>query len=243
MQRRLVRKLDLELLLSKIAPHPQPQAHLEQYTIPAETATELLYLATYTHGDIIEKTVVDLGCGTGRLAIGSAILGAANVVAVDIDRVAIKTAINNAKQLQRSDCVQWIAADLSALRGHFDTVIQNPPFGVQQAKADRVFLKKALEVGDKIYSLHRSSRANIMALKTSRKQTPSLTLVPPSPFIERFVEKAGASIKAVYATKTAIPHMFDFHTKPKHEFFVDLYIIEVYRGEDALGESICKKLY
>ncbi|UCD95884.1 MAG: 50S ribosomal protein L11 methyltransferase [Candidatus Bathyarchaeota archaeon] len=234
MQRRLVRKRDLEILLTKIAPHPQPRAHLEQYTIPVETATEILYLAAYTYGDIIGKTVIDLGCGTGRLAIGSVILGAANVVAVDVDRVAIKAAVNNAKQLQR-DCVQWITAELSALRGYFDTVVQNPPFGVQRAKADRVFLKKALEVGHRIYSLHRSSRANIMALKrTSRKQTPSLTLVPPSSFIERFVEKAGASIKAVYAVKTAIPHIFDFHTKPKHEFFVDLYIIEA-GGDDAHG--------
>lgn len=24
----------------------------------------------------------------------------------------------------------------------------------------------------------------------------------------------------------AIPHMFDFHTKRKHEFVVDLYVIE-----------------
>ncbi len=235
MQRRLVRKRDLEILLTKIAPHPQPRAHLEQYTIPVETATEILYLATYTYGDIIGKTVIDLGCGTGRLAIGSAILGAANVVAVDIDRVAIKAAANNTKQLQQSDCIQLITAELSALRGCFDTVIQNPPFGVQRAKADRVFLKKALEVGHRIYSLHRSSRANIMALKrTSRKQTPSLTLVPPSSFIERFIEKAGVSIKAVYAMKTAIPYMFDFHTKPKHEFFVDLYIIEA-GGDDAHG--------
>ena len=107
MQRRLVRKLDLEILLSKITSHPKPRAHLEQYTIMAKTAAELLYLATYTYGDIIGKRVVDLGCGTGRLAIGSAILGAADVVAIDIDRVAIRTASSNAKQLQVDDCVQW----------------------------------------------------------------------------------------------------------------------------------------
>jgi putative methylase len=235
-QRRLVRRRDLEILLSKISPHPQPRAHLEQYTISDETAAELLCLAAYTYGDIVGKTVVDLGCGTGRLAIGSAMLGATKVVAVDIDRVAIKTAINNTEQLQQSDCVQWIMADLPALRGRFDTVIQNPPFGVQRAKADRVFLKKALEVGHRIYSLHRSSRANIKALKeVSRKQTPSPKLVSPSAFIERFIEKAGASIKAVYAMKTAIPHMFDFHTKLKHEFFVDLYVIEAGRGEGTFG--------
>jgi putative methylase len=199
----------------------------------AKTAAELLYLAAYTYGDIIGKTIVDLGCGSGRLAIGSAILGATDVVAVDIDRVAIRTASINAKRLHADHCVQWIAADLSAVHGNFDTAIQNPPFGVQQAKADRVFLQKALEVGRRIYSLHRSSRANILTLKkASRKQTSSSILVPPSPFIKRFIERAGASIKAVYGMKTRIPRMFDFHTKPKHEFFVDLYIIETLRGKD-----------
>jgi len=232
-QRRLVRKLDLEILLSKITPHPQPRAYLEQYTIMVETAAELLYLAAYTYGDIIGKTVVDLGCGTGRLAIGSAILGATDVVAVDIDSVAIRTASSTAKRLRVDDSVQWITADLSALQGDFDTVIQNPPFGVQQVKADRVFLQKALEVGCRVYSLHRSSRENIMMLKKSSwRRTSSSTLVPPSPFIKRFIERAGATIKAVYGMKTMIPHMFDFHTKPKHEFFVDLYIIETLRGKD-----------
>ena len=34
-QKRIIRKLDLERFLSKIAPQPSPQAHLEQYTISA----------------------------------------------------------------------------------------------------------------------------------------------------------------------------------------------------------------
>jgi len=69
----LVRKLDLEKAISKIKPHPTPKAYLEQYTLPSETAAEILYIAAYTYNDIIDKTIADLGCGTGRLAIGSAL--------------------------------------------------------------------------------------------------------------------------------------------------------------------------
>ena len=55
----------------------------------------MLYIAAYANNDIIGKTVLDLGCGTGRLALGASYLGAENVVGVDIDRLAIKTAVEN----------------------------------------------------------------------------------------------------------------------------------------------------
>jgi len=36
-----------------------------------------------------------------------------------------------------------------------DVVIQNPPFGVQNKHADKPFLKKAYEISDVVYSLHK----------------------------------------------------------------------------------------
>ena len=81
-QKRLIRKLDLERFLSTIKPHSNPKANLEQYTITESTAATMLYLAAYTYCDIIGKRVLDLGCGTGRLALGAAFLGAASPVAL-----------------------------------------------------------------------------------------------------------------------------------------------------------------
>lgn len=148
MQKRLVRKLDLEIALSRIEPHPSPKAHLEQYTITPEVAAELLYIAAYANDDVIDKTIADLGCGTGRLAIGSILLGAEEAVGIDIDRTAVKAAHDNAEKMGVKEKTQWIIADVAALHGAFDTVLQNPPFGVQKRKADRRFLEKALEVGN-----------------------------------------------------------------------------------------------
>jgi len=226
MQKRLVRKLDLEIALSKVEPHPSPKAYLEQYTITPEAAAELLYIATYTYDDIIGKNIADLGCGTGRLAIGSALLGAKETLGVDIDRNAIEVASKNAERLDVKEKIQWIATDITTIQGAFDTVLQNPPFGIQRRKADRKFLRKALEIGKHVYSLHKSSRENRKLVKRLRGQKSRLMPVSPSPFLRKFIERHGGEIKAVYTTLMTIPHMFDFHRKRKHQFLVDLYIVE-----------------
>ena len=66
---------------------------------------------------MVGKSVLDLGCGTGRLALGASYLGAKDVVGVDIDRLAIKTASENSKKTGLADSVQWILGDISAVVG------------------------------------------------------------------------------------------------------------------------------
>jgi putative methylase len=224
-QKRLIRKLDLELFLGRLAKQPNPQAQLEQYTTSEGIAANMLYIAAYTHGDIVDKSVLDLGCGTGRLGLGAAYLGAKKVVGIDIDPVAIKTARGNAEKEGLADSVQWINGDIAAITGHFDTVLQNPPFGVQTREADRAFLTKALEAADSIYSLHNHPEVDERLIKML-KSSQGFILVQPSPFLERFISKHGGTVTAVYAMLMTIPKMFDFHRKLKHDFVIDLYIIQ-----------------
>jgi predicted RNA methylase len=40
------------------------------------------------------------------------------------------------------------------------------------------------------------------------------------------VAQHNGVVKAVYAMLMTIPKMFDFHTKIKHEFVIDLYVID-----------------
>ena len=103
--------------------------------------------------------------------------------------------------------------------------MQNPPFGVQTREADRAFLVKALEVGKCVYSLHNHPETDKQLIK-QLKASNGFLQVPPSPFLERFVAQHNGVVKAVYAMLMTIPRMFDFHTKIKHEFVVDLYVIE-----------------
>lgn len=207
MQKRLVRKLDLEKAISEVKPHPEPRAYLEQYTIPPEAAAKILYIAAYTYDDIVDRTIVDLGCGTGRLAIGAVLVGAKEAFGVDIDRVAIRMAHNNAEKMGVREKTHWILADIDMVRGSFDTVLQNPPFGVQRKGADRKFLEKSLELGHRVYSFHKSGKNN-------------------REFIKRFIEKRGGKVTGVFPMEIEIPRLFKFHTKRKHRVKTDLYQIE-----------------
>ena len=224
-QKRLIRKLDLERFLSQMEPHPSPRASLEQYTASESVAATMVYLAAYMYGDIVGKRVLDLGCGTGRLALGCAFLGAESVIGVDIDRLAVRLAAENSAKLGFKANVGWIAGDVNAVTGRFDTVVQNPPFGVQKRGADRVFLEKALQVADAVYSLHNHPFTN-EPLVRRLKANGGLLQVEPSPFLTQFIEAKGGKIKAVYALLLVMPRMFDFHTKTRTEIIIDLYVIK-----------------
>ncbi|MGD8565080.1 MAG: METTL5 family protein [Candidatus Bathyarchaeota archaeon] len=224
MQKRLVRKIDLEMFLQQVKEHPTPDPGLEQYTIPVNIAATILHIAAYTFNDIIDKTVLDLGCGTGRLALGAAFIGAKEVVGVDISRSAVDVAHENSQRHGLEDRSQWLVSDIENVRGRFDSVLQNPPFGVQTRKADRYFLEKAMEIGTRIYTLHKSVQRQ--SYLKSRLKNSKFISIPPSPFMESLVKRKQGRIRSVFAMLMTIPYMFNFHSKRRHHFVTELYVID-----------------
>lgn len=194
----------MEIILQKLDSHPDPSPDLEQYMTPGDVAASLLHLA-YSHGSVEGKKVYDLGCGTGRLAIGAALLGADEVVGVDIDEEALKVARRNAVKAEVE--VEWKQADVRELEvQEADAVIQNPPFGVQKRGADIEFLKKAIQLGEEVYSIHKGVPKN-------------------RDFISQRVKELGGNITNRVEKEFHIPAEFKFHRRDVYRFKVDIYRI------------------
>lgn len=189
--KKITKKKHLEMAIQKVPKHPNPKVDLEQYSTPAVIASDLLWNA-YSLGDIVDKKVMDLGCGTGIFAIASMLLGATSAVGVDIDKESI--------DLASSYCgdVEFICGDVCDLENDFDvdTIFQNPPFGSQKnAKkgSDLKFINKAIELSPKVlYSFHMASTEE---------------------FLFSYFEKNDLEITHIFRYNFPIPKIYEFHTK------------------------------
>lgn len=199
--RKHLSKRQLEAQLSKLKILEQPNLKLEQYPVSSAVASELLYMASFEQNDL-EGRVIDLGTGTGRLAIGAALVGAVETVGVDVDQRALTIARENAKKVEAQ--VEWVHSDIDKINGKFDMVIMNPPYGTRTAHADTRFLEKAFQLAPIIYSIHKSSTRG---------------------FLVRFLTRSGWRADQIRSMRMTIPNLFDFHEKKTGIVEVDLYRI------------------
>jgi predicted RNA methylase len=200
-QERRISKHQLEIQLEKLKGFQTPKLRLEQYPVSSSVAAELLYMAGFEHGDLNGKTI-DLGTGTGRLAIGVAIMGSKRVVGVDLDENAIAIARENASLA--SVHVEWIVSDIMDVDGIYDTVVMNPPYGTRTPHLDVQFLERAFELAPVCYSIHKSATRDHLRGVIMRK---------------------NRKIDAIRGTTLRIPYQFSFHQKRWKNVEVDIYRI------------------
>lgn len=145
------------------AGYPRHVWDMEQYPTPPDVASELLIGLELEEKAIEGKYVIDLGCGSGTLAIGCTLLGADRVLALDIDPNCVELTQSNASDLgitsdqlvvQKCDVRDIAAGDYERA----NTVVMNPPFGTKEQEGiDRIFVEKGLAMADNVYSLHKAS--------------------------------------------------------------------------------------
>jgi ribosomal protein L11 methyltransferase len=72
------------------------------------------------------STMLDVGCGSGILSVAGLLLGAKSAVGVDIDPLAVKTAVQNAERNHVADRFSGICGNLTEqVKGTFDVVAAN----------------------------------------------------------------------------------------------------------------------
>lgn len=93
-------------------------------------------------GDLNAATVLDVGCGSGILALTAVMLGAARARAVDIDLDAVTVTRENAARNGMTDCIEADDTDASALEHQYPWVVANieaaPLIAMAQALMARV---------------------------------------------------------------------------------------------------------
>ena len=215
----------LESLLQQLDSFPDPKIHLEQYQTSALLASRILL---DVQEDLKDKTVLDLGCGSGIFTAGPLFLEADFVLGVDVDEDAIEVCRRNLEEIfveednddsedtRNTSIKHWkssgnydlLVADItnsslfSRFSKSFNTVIMNPPFGTRVSGVDMSFLDLALDLAtDTVYSLH----------KTSTRQ-----------FIARKIERMpGIQMKVVAELKFDLPASYKFHKHKSVDIAVD----------------------
>lgn len=195
-----MKKKELEIILQKIPSFEHPKPELEQYITPAEIAADIIF-TMYQFGDIENKKVLDLGCGTGIFSVGMVLTGAEDVVGIDIDINCIDIARRYA-DLNNLD-ITYIVQDVKEAEIKSDIVIMNPPFGAQKSniKADRKFIEKAFKLAPVIYSIHLSKTV---------------------PFIDKMVTSLKGKIDYSKDYVFPIKSIYKFHEKKVKNFDVTL---------------------
>jgi putative methylase len=221
-------KAALERRLSRVEGFADPRLDLEQYPTPADLAAHLVHLAG-VQGDLAGRTVVDLGTGTGMLALGTAFRGPARVLALDRDPAALAQARENERRVGGADAsaessgasatelteIEWLLADatraplcVSDDRHHGETtVLMNPPFGAQAGNehADRAFLATASDVAAVSYSIHNAG---------SRE------------FVEAFADDEGGEVTRAFRAELALPRQFGHQTSETEAIDAEVFRIQ-----------------
>lgn len=205
-------KKELISIIQNTETFTSPIIELEQYSVNASCAVDLIYYAGFEYNDINKAFIIDLGAGTGRLSIVSALFNASNVLSVDIDINALKILKKNVHSLELDNIIFPLCADIeffeisqrAFLKKVKVTTIMNPPFGVQTKYADRIFLKKAFNFSDIVYSIHLANKKVFN-------------------FISTYTNKLGWKIDNVFPFNMILEKTFPFQTQKTKKIDVHIY--------------------
>lgn len=199
----MIAKQSLAVALSRLKHFEQAKMEFEQYATESELAAELLWHA-YQHGHLEGKRILDLGAGTGILAVGAALMGAKNVIAVEKDLDAIRVLKENLDLYEGVDAVQIVESDIAHFDEEADVVIMNPPFGTKERHADRAFLDKATRLAPVIYTIHKETTDQ---------------------FVRAFAHDAKYDVVLAETHKLALRHTMAHHERQKQEIKVNVYCL------------------
>ncbi|KZX17782.1 ribosomal protein L11 methyltransferase [Methanobrevibacter cuticularis] len=225
---KISKKRHLEIAIESIPKHPKPKVELEQYSTPATIAADIIWNA-FILGDIENKSIIDLGCGTGIFTIAPLLLGAKLAIGIDIDQNSIDIAkkIANTMQIYNAhffaedvyniknirEIVNIKDSDIEEINNiidsnsKFDTFFANPPFGSQfrsKKGADKIFMELSMKLASVSYSFHMAGTKD---------------------FLISYYENLGGKITHEFFYEFPLDNIYDFHTQESKT--IDVIVLRV----------------
>lgn len=203
--------------LESVADFDDPIIEREQYLTPPDIAAHVCHFAAL-RGDFTDQVLIDLGTGTGMLAIGAGHFDADRVIGIDVDRDALAVAQRNARVIGEG-AIDWVCGCVShlpiAITGA--TVISNPPFGARRESrnADRAFLEAAERIATVSYTFHNAGSRS---------------------FVESFAFDLGGTVTHAFEATFDIDHRFEFHERERQQLDAEVFRIE-WSESDEVGAN------
>jgi len=244
---------------------PDPQITLEQYPTSA-SLTACVVATARDYGDLGEgRTALDLGCGTGMLTMGCAVVECDFVIGVDCDRDAIAVARSNSEELELEDRVDFILAKVKISsqpsrehpkpkggrggRGR-SRKIQAPKAALILDDDDGIPLRDNCVdtvVTNPPFGTKQNAGMDVRFLKTATRLASravySFHKTSTRDYLVKTIESWGHEVQVIAEMKFDVPNMYEFHTKKSVDIDVDLIRITIRRlatqspGSDEFAES------
>jgi tRNA1Val (adenine37-N6)-methyltransferase len=145
-----------------------------------------------------EDPVLDVGTGTGLLALMMAQKTNAMITAVEIDEMAAAEAIRNVRNSPWPDRINIVHSSFqefaAAASREYGLIVSNPPYFINSSRPEDLRRKKARHNDDLPFSDLLMGCAKLLTNKGL------LTVILPSDIAEGFIESAGQS--GLYLTRT-----------------------------------------
>ena len=234
----------LESELQDVGTFSHPKQNLEQYATTPALATKVLHLAAVEFGDIEDKSVIDLGVGTGVLAIGAKLMGAGHVLGLDVDMDALSECKENLEMYEPELEVELVLMDVIELIRRYDDYDEQESDESDDddddddddnngdgKRKDYVWPKADTVVTNPPFGTRRKG-ADVAFLAAAMKMADTAVYSFHKTSTREYIQKVATkklgakSAKVVAEMKYGLKNQYGHHRKDEVEVFVDVWRIE-----------------